>query len=55
MLTKKRCLKDENCPFKEEAKNTKCWGYEKNCTVANTLFEVTCPGDSGGWVCTFFK
>jgi len=42
-------LLDDSCPFKAEAENPKCWGYEANCTPDRQLFEPRCPGDSNGW------
>ncbi len=44
-----KSLKDDSCPFKHEAENTKCWGYEANCTPERRLFEPQCPEDSNGW------
>jgi len=48
---RKRCLNDDDCPFKAEANpdKAKCWGYEKDCLATNRTLEVTCSGDSGGW------
>jgi hypothetical protein len=45
-----RCLKDELCPFREQANATNCWGYEPNCQEKEVLFTPECPGDSRGWV-----
>lgn len=50
---KKQCLNDENCPFKDQANITKCWGYENNCKPEDRIFLPKCPGDSKGWVCVF--
>ncbi len=47
---RKKCIADDNCPFKVEANATKCWGYEPKCTPKKRMFEVECPGDSNGWV-----
>lgn len=54
---RKRCLNDEDCPFKKEANPAlaKCWGYEKDCLLCNRTLEVLCPGDSGGWVHNSFN
>ena len=53
---RKRCLADDDCPFKEHAaKNaTKCWGYEANCGPKKRLFLTECPEDSRGWVFKLF-
>ena len=49
---RRRCLKDDECPFKEEAAEnaTRCWGYERHCLNKNRLFLPLCPDDSHGWV-----
>lgn len=46
-----KCLSNELCPYKEEAKNEKkCWGYEYKCEWDNQYLQPQCPGDHKGWV-----
>lgn len=47
------CLKDPECPYKEQLKVKACWGYERDCkeTVSYRVRPI-CPGDHRGWVKT---
>lgn len=45
---KKKCAKDDLCPYKQYLNVTKCYGYEKNCDPKDRLFLVKCPEDSNG-------
>ena len=47
---KKKCAKDDLCPYKEFLNNTKCYGYEKECKPSDKLVIGSCPDDSRGWV-----
>jgi hypothetical protein len=47
---KKKCEKDDLCPFKQHLNGTKCYGYEKNCNPSDIVIEGSCPGESRGWV-----
>ena len=48
---KKKCDKDDLCPYKRHLNSTKCYGYEKHCkATSDKLMIGSCPGESRGWV-----
>ena len=47
---RKKCEKDDLCPFKQHLNSTSCYGYEKNCQSNEIVIEGSCPGESRGWV-----
>lgn len=49
-----QCMKNENCPYKKYLNQTKCWGYEHDCSWKNQYSIPACPGDHKGWVSSKF-
>ncbi|XP_034230481.1 EGF domain-specific O-linked N-acetylglucosamine transferase isoform X3 [Thrips palmi] len=44
-----QCANDEDCPYRDIAKEKKCWGYEDICPKSKAYSIPVCSGDYKGW------